>query len=263
MFFRGHRRARGLGRLFAPGRGNCLAFGAADRYKEADACLRTSAVSCAFTLGGHGANSRSCPARGWPHSDGLARPAAGDVGIAFALCCRSEGTCLFDILVGVGWWKTFWDPYGAEDRDDIFERDLGICAGFDECADVFDDGVRRWGCAGSDAGASGGAGHDESALFEGFVGLGRGGLRHCEIPGRLADGGKAFAVSELPGTDRASKEFRDVLRRARSGCCHMDARGVRSCASGTFDVVRRVRRAARTVSMAIRSATATPVPWSR
>ena len=63
----------------------------------------------------------------------------GDVGVAFAVCCRSEGTCLFDILVGVGWWKTSWDPYGAEDRDDIFERDLGVCAGFDECADVFDD----------------------------------------------------------------------------------------------------------------------------
>jgi hypothetical protein len=82
-------------------------------------------------------------------------------------------------------------------------------------------------------GTGGGAGHDESALLEGLVGLGRSGLRHGEIPGRLAHRGKAFAVSELPGTDRASKELRDVLGRARSGCGHRDTRAVRSCASGT------------------------------
>jgi hypothetical protein len=41
--------------------------------------------------------------------------------------------------VGVGWCGTSWDPDGAEDRDDIVERHLGVSAGFDECADVFDD----------------------------------------------------------------------------------------------------------------------------
>lgn len=145
----------------------------------------------------------------------------------------------------------------TQNRDDVVEGHLRLTARLKQRPDALDDRLRCTRRPRGDSGTRRSPGHYKPVTLEGTVRLRRRCLSHLEVARRLTHRGKPLAITEDTGPDGASEQFREVLGRLRT-------RGSqRVTADATPAAVAVVRGlAARSVSTAIRRASATPAPWS-